>query len=202
MSITDAAGVSFAAELGVQRVVVGRRTVDRRDRKHCRRQCDRYRGLRAWRPVRQLQRPVFLQRGLGRTFGQSRSMRPGLSPALWPGRRRQRARYRRCTLPVVSARLDGARTASPPRACRRALFQDRGSPQRARVRGDHRGGLPRDARSRLARTGGFPVQPGADFNRTAAPSRPGVFPWPAPRCRRPDPGVPRRTTAPVAGDRS
>ena len=89
MSVTSGEGARFARGLGCKRVVVGRElsleeiaAVRDEMRGH------RDRSLRARRSVRELQRAMFLERGVGRTKRQSRTVRAGVSTPLRFRRRR------------------------------------------------------------------------------------------------------------------
>lgn len=111
MTITSAAGVAFARQLGCNRVVMARelslteiakiQAAERAPRGkrgpprrgwlgvgHLGWSADAFGGFRARRPVRRVFRSMPDQRRVGRALGQPRRMRPSVSPAVRVGGRR------------------------------------------------------------------------------------------------------------------
>ena len=141
MTITSAAGVEFARELGCHLVVLARECSIKEIEKIAAPVRAAAGSVCAWRVVRGLFRPMSDQRIAGRAFGQSRRMRPGLPHALRIDFRRP---DRPAGRPPLSSQPAGSgRTGSPAGTCprRRGFAENRRPPQIAGIRRQHHADL-------------------------------------------------------------
>ena len=100
-------------------------------------------GVRAWRAVRGVLRPMPHQRGTRRPLRQSGRMRPGMPDALRPPRRRPSRPARRPALPAQPAGFVRPGCHSRPGTSGRHLAQDRGPFESPGVRRRSDTGVPR-----------------------------------------------------------
>jgi U32 family peptidase len=151
MTITSAAGVEFARELGCNLVVLARECSIKEIAQIAPAAHAAVGGVCAWRVVRGLFRAMPDQRGAGRTLGQSRRMRPGLPHALRIDQRRPIGAAGRPPLFLSPQDLAGLEVLPDLVARRRGFAENRRPAQIARIRGQHHASLSAGAGQKLSR---------------------------------------------------